>query len=170
MARKDTRWRGIPCMSREYNETSTIESTSDNTSQQSLIDLELLGLTNTIGTRLNVSLSSFPKLRRAHLIAKIASASGKHGLSTILHTREAPRPFRSERRVVDACAMIFPPLRYVRMCSAQERLTWASLRRPQRIGRHPPEPQPDSSRQQLLQTTPDQQQIIISETRTDLVC
>lgn len=42
-------------MSREYNETSTIESTSDNTSQQSSIDLELLGLTNTIGTRLNVS-------------------------------------------------------------------------------------------------------------------
>jgi hypothetical protein len=157
-------------MSREYNETSTIESTSDNTSQQSLIDFELLRLTNTIGTRLNVSLSSFPKRRRAHLIAKIASASGRHGLSTILHTRDAPRPFRSERRVVEACAIMFPPLRYVRICSAQVRPTLASLRRLQRIVHRPLEPRPDLSRPPLLRTTPDQQQIIITEARTHLVC
>lgn len=37
-----------------------------------------------------------------HLIANIASASGRHGLSTILQTREAPRPFFKDNRVVDA--------------------------------------------------------------------
>lgn len=47
-------------MSREYNETSTIESTSDNTSQQSLIDFELLRLTNTVGTD---SMSAFDHAR-----------------------------------------------------------------------------------------------------------
>lgn len=57
-----------------------------------------------------------------HLIAKMPSASGRHGLSTILHTRDEPRPLRKDSRVVDACAllvsygttrlayMMFPPL------------------------------------------------------------
>jgi hypothetical protein len=44
------------------------------------------------------------------LIAKIASASGKQGLSTILHTRDVPLPFLNDSRVVEACAMMFPPL------------------------------------------------------------
>lgn len=43
--------------------------------------------------------------RGTYLIAKMASASGRHGLSTILATRLAPRPFRREIRVVDACAL-----------------------------------------------------------------
>ena len=42
---------------------------------------------------------------RTYLMAKMASASGRQGLSTILATRLAPRPFRSEIRVVDACAL-----------------------------------------------------------------
>lgn len=41
-----------------------------------------------------------------YLIAKIPSASGRHGLSTILHTRDEPRPLRSDSRVVDACALL----------------------------------------------------------------
>lgn len=48
--------------------------------------------------------------KSTHLMAKMASASGRHGLSTILQTREDPLPFRSDSRVVDACAMILPPL------------------------------------------------------------
>jgi hypothetical protein len=37
-----------------------------------------------------------------HLMAKIASASGRQGLSTILHTLDVPRPLRRDRRVVEA--------------------------------------------------------------------
>jgi hypothetical protein len=44
-------------------------------------------------------------------MAKIASASGRQGLSTILQTRDAPLPFLRDSRVVEACAMIFPPLK-----------------------------------------------------------
>lgn len=46
-----------------------------------------------------------PCVRKTYLMAKIASASGRHGLSTILATRLAPLPLRSEIRVVDACAL-----------------------------------------------------------------
>jgi hypothetical protein len=51
-------------------------------------------------------------------MAKIASASGRQGLSTILQTREAPLPFLRDSRVVEACAMIFPPLKG-QLCSEQ---------------------------------------------------
>lgn len=44
------------------------------------------------------------------LIANIASDSGKQGESYILQIQLSPRPFRSDNRVVDACAMIFPPI------------------------------------------------------------
>lgn len=43
-------------------------------------------------------------------MAKMASASGRHGLSAILQTRDEPLPLRSESRVVEAWAMMFPPL------------------------------------------------------------
>jgi hypothetical protein len=43
-------------------------------------------------------------------MAKIPSASGRHGLSTIRQTRDEPRPLRSDRRVVEAWAIMLPPL------------------------------------------------------------
>lgn len=44
------------------------------------------------------------------LIANIASDSGRHGESYILQIRASPRPFLKYNRVVEACAMILPPI------------------------------------------------------------
>lgn len=43
-------------------------------------------------------------------ILKFASRSGSEGDATILQTLFSPRPFLSHKRVVDACAMILPPI------------------------------------------------------------
>lgn len=57
-------------------------------------------------TKYNYSLASpIPSA----LIANIASDSGKHGESNILHILVSPLPLRKDNLVVDACAMIFPP-------------------------------------------------------------
>jgi hypothetical protein len=44
------------------------------------------------------------------VIWNFPSASGMHGLSTILAIRSAPLPLRIETRVVEACAMMLPPM------------------------------------------------------------
>ena len=41
---------------------------------------------------------------------KLASRSGSEGELMILHVLVSPRPFLSHSLVVDACAMIFPPM------------------------------------------------------------
>ena len=41
---------------------------------------------------------------------KVASRSGSDGEATILHCLFSPRPFFSHSRVVDACAMMLPPI------------------------------------------------------------
>ena len=43
-------------------------------------------------------------------IAKVASLSGRLGEQTILTTLDSPLPFLSARRVVEACAMMLPPM------------------------------------------------------------
>lgn len=62
---------------------------------------------------------SFIKIQRGHseaslipsaLIAKSASDSGRQGESYILQMRVSPRPLRKYKRVVDAWAMILPPI------------------------------------------------------------
>lgn len=45
--------------------------------------------------------------------ANCASASGKVGLSKTVQIRFSPRPFRKRRRVVDAWAIMFPPIGFV---------------------------------------------------------
>lgn len=44
------------------------------------------------------------------LIQNSASASGKHGEHIIFPIRFSPRPFLRKSRVVEACAIIFPPI------------------------------------------------------------
>lgn len=76
------------------------------------LDLELLGVADTVRTTAESArtarhiIPSSIALRAVdgmtHLMAKIASASGRQGLSTILHTRDVPRPLRRDRRVVEA--------------------------------------------------------------------
>ena len=41
---------------------------------------------------------------------KVASRSGRDGEATILHCLFSPLPFFSHRRVVEACAMMLPPI------------------------------------------------------------
>lgn len=43
-------------------------------------------------------------------IAKVASRSGRQGEHIILHVRVSPRPFFSHNLVVEACAMMLPPM------------------------------------------------------------
>jgi hypothetical protein len=42
--------------------------------------------------------------------ANCASASGKVGLSNTVQIRFSPRPLRKRRRVVEACAIMLPPI------------------------------------------------------------
>ena len=82
-----------------------------------------------------------------HLMAKMASASGRQGLSTILQTRDDPLPLRRYSRVVDACAMMFPPLRKMLArvsLLGRNKLTWAFSRRLRQKDRHRPERRLDS--------------------------
>lgn len=53
---------------------------------------------------------SFASLTPSGPMPKVASRSGRDGLLTILHTRVSPRPFLSHRRVVEAWAMMLPPM------------------------------------------------------------
>lgn len=47
------------------------------------------------------------------LIENVASASARHGESKTLQMRVSPRPFLKDNLVVDAWAMIFPPIGFV---------------------------------------------------------
>ena len=59
---------------------------------------------------------------------KSASDSGRHGESYILQMRVSPLPLRKYRRVVDACAMMFPPMGFLgsALNMAQAPSTWAT--------------------------------------------
>lgn len=64
----------------------------------------------------------------------VASDSGRQGESYILQMRESPRPLRRYSRVVEACAIMLPPIGffgsawYIGPDASTEATTWFEIR------------------------------------------
>jgi hypothetical protein len=91
-------------------------NTADNASANQVLygnemyTYSLIAMKENAGVTAGLEHHSFTSVTPLDSIAKVASRSGRLGEHTILTTLASPLPFLSARRVVEACAMMLPPM------------------------------------------------------------